>query len=298
MTTSEVRAAAGTIINMLQTKPDYWHLKFWRIPQLDYLGMLHGSRITYDYPLHLHEEYSIALMLRGNETTVCRGRTFTAVAGSILLINAEEAHSSYSDHTEYRVFKVIPKALTDIASNTSGQPPNRRLFTDLVVNDRLVFRRLLDLHQNLEQKASALEYESEFVSTMALLLARHAGSSLTVEPAKRERRVRVTRDYIRAHYAENVSLAKLASITNLSAFHLLRAFSKQVGCPPHEYQTQVRIAQARKLIRQGCSLMNVALETGFVDQSHFSRNFKRIVGIPPGEYSRSKIIQDRIHEVW
>jgi AraC-like DNA-binding protein len=283
---------------MHQTKADYWHLKFWQIPQLDYLGLLHGSRINYDYPLHLHEEYSIALMLGGKETTVCRGSTFTAVPGTILLINAEEAHSSSSQRSEYRIFKITAKALTDIASTTSGRPPNRRLFTDVVVTDKAVFRLLLDLHLNLEKKASALEYESEFVSRMALLLARQAGTCLTAEPARELWCVNAARDYIRAHYTESVSLAKLASFTNLSPFHLLRVFRKQVGCPPHEYQTQVRITQARKLIRDGVSLSNVALETGFVDQSHFSRNFKRIVGIPPGQYSRSKIIQDRIDEVW
>jgi len=61
-----------------------------------------------------------------------------------------------------------------------------------------------------------------------------------------------------------------ASITNLSPFYLLRVFRKQVGCPPHEYQTQVRIARARKLIRKGHSIAEVALESGFFDQSHFS----------------------------
>ena len=283
---------------MLQTKPDYWRLKFWRIPQLDYLGLLHGSHLNYDYPVHLHEEYSIALMLRGIETTVCRGKNFRAVPGTILLINAEEAHSSSSQQVEYRIFKISAKALTDIASTAAGQPPNRRLFADVVVTDNVVFRQLLNLHLSLEEKASALEYESKLVSSMALLLARHAGTTLTADPAAKPACVGAARDYIRNHYSENVSLAKLTSITNLSPFHLLRVFHRQLGCPPHEYQTQVRIAQARRLIRGGDSLTNVALETGFVDQSHFSRNFKRIVGIPPGEYSRSKIIQDRIDEVW
>ena len=121
---------------MLQTKGDHWRLKFWQIPQLDYLRLLHGSRINYDYPCHLHEEYSIALILRGKEITFCRGRRFTAAPGSILLINAEEAHSSSSHRTEYRVFKITAKALTDIASTTPGQAPNTRLFNDVVVTDK------------------------------------------------------------------------------------------------------------------------------------------------------------------
>jgi AraC-like DNA-binding protein len=78
----------------------------------------------------------------------------------------------------------------------------------------------------------------------------------------------------------------------MSPFYLLRVFHNAVGVPPHEYQTQVRIAQARKLIRKGMSISQVALTTGFFDQSHLYRNFKRIVGVTPGQYlSQSKIVQ-------
>jgi AraC-like DNA-binding protein len=72
----------------------------------------------------------------------------------------------------------------------------------------------------------------------------------------------------------------------LSPFHLLRVFRNRAGFPPHEYQTQVRIAHARRLIRAGVPLSQTAVETGFFDQSHLSRNFKRIVGVTPRQYFR------------
>ena len=57
---------------------------------------------------------------------------------------------------------------------------------------------------------------------------------------------------------------------------------------------QLRVAYARKLIRDGESISEAALATGFCDQSHLSRTFKRIVGLTPGQYiARSKIVQDR-----
>jgi AraC-like DNA-binding protein len=88
-------------------------------------------------------------------------------------------------------------------------------------------------------------------------------------------------------------LTQLASFAKLSRFHLLRLFRTQMGVPPHEYQTQVRITHARKLLRKGYSILETAFETGFFDQSHFSRNFKRITGRTPGQYlSESNIVQD------
>ena len=65
----------------------------------------------------------------------------------------------------------------------------------------------------------------------------------------------------------------------------MRVFRRQTGLPPHAYQTQVRIEAAKNLIIQGRSLAFVAAETGFADQSHFTRRFKQLAGITPGEYA-------------
>ena len=272
-----------------------WQLKYWRVPHLDSLELLHASDITYQYPPHVHEEYSIGLMLGGTEVTTCRGTSYTAFPGSLVLINADEVHSSRSIKTEYRIIKVRSKTLNQIALELAGHHRERPYFPKLVINDVSIFGLLLDLHLKLEHNDSALEQESEFISTIGLLLTRHTKDHFGLQsPAKEPHYVRLTRDYLRTHYAENVSLAQLTSITSLSPFHLLRVFRDQVGCPPHEYQTQLRIAHARKLMRKGSSLAEVALETGFFDQSHFSRNFKRIVGVTPGQYfAQSKIVQDR-----
>ena len=279
----------------MRTKNHSWRLRYWQVPHLDNLELLHASNITYQYPPHIHEEYSIGLMLGGTETTTCRGTSYTAFPGSVVLINADEVHSSRSIKTEYRIIKVRSKALNQIALELFGHHHESPWFPKLVINDASVFRLLLDLHLKLEQSVSALEQESEFISAIGLLLARHTKDHFVLQPLGKEPHyAKLSRDYLRSHYAENVSLAQLTSITNLSPFHLLRVFRHQVGCPPHEYQTQLRIAHARKLMRQGSSISEVALETGFFDQSHFSRNFKRIVGVTPGQYfAQSKIVQDR-----
>jgi AraC-like DNA-binding protein len=125
---------------------------------------------------------------------------------------------------------------------------------------------------------------------MALLLERQSRNPSRPDPnskiKKEDTQIRIIRDYLRDHYAENVSLSQLTSLTNLSPFYLLRVFHSRAGFPPHEYQTQVRIAHARRLIREGKPLSQTAVETGFFDQSHLSRNFKRIVGVTPRQYFR------------
>ena len=87
-------------------------------------------------------------------------------------------------------------------------------------------------------------------------------------------------------------LEELASLANLSPYHLARVFRDEIGMPPHAYQTQARLGRTRVLLLRGWPPARVAQETGFADQSHLTRRFKRLVGVTPGRYARrSKNVQ-------
>jgi AraC-like DNA-binding protein len=277
----------------MKTDHNASQIGFWRVSPMDDLELLKVAVTKYHYPRHLHPEYSIVMMLQGVEATTCRGTTSKAYPGDLLLINAEEVHSSTSIKTSYWAIKINQKTLSRVWSQLIGRNRNEPYFPELIVNDPTVFRLLLNLYLKLEQNISSLERESEFFSTIGLLLARQNKNHATFKSVRKEHRhITLVRDYLKSHYSENVTLAELSSITNLSSFYLLRVFHSEVGVPPHEYQTQVRVAQARKLLRKGMSISQAALATGFFDQSHLSRNFKRIVGVTPGQYlSQGKIVQ-------
>ena len=91
--------------------------------------------------------------------------------------------------------------------------------------------------------------------------------------------------YLEERYAEAVSLDQLGGIAGLSKYHLLRSFTKQKGISPYRYLETIRIARARKLLEQNVPQIEVALQTGFADQSHFSRFFKRLIGVTPRQYA-------------
>ena len=98
--------------------------------------------------------------------------------------------------------------------------------------------------------------------------------------------MRLTREYLEEHYAENVSLEHLSQVAGLSRFHLLRAFREEIGLPPHAYLLGVRLRKAKSLLLEGLPVVRIAQDTGFFDQSHLTRHFKRLVGVPPGQYAR------------
>ena len=98
--------------------------------------------------------------------------------------------------------------------------------------------------------------------------------------------VATVRAYLEANHARVVTLAELARLTGFSPFHLSRIFRAAVGVAPYAYLSLVRVRRARELLARGCPLSMVTYETGFFDQSHFTRSFKRVVGVPPGQYAR------------
>jgi Helix-turn-helix domain/AraC-like ligand binding domain len=68
----------------------------------------------------------------------------------------------------------------------------------------------------------------------------------------------------------------------------MRAFRAETGMPPHAYLNQLRVRQARVRLDRGLPPAEAAAKTGFADQAHLTRHFKRVVGVPPGAFQRAR----------
>jgi AraC-like DNA-binding protein len=99
--------------------------------------------------------------------------------------------------------------------------------------------------------------------------------------------VRRARAYLHEALAGKVTLDDLAAHAALDKFHLVRAFRHEVGLPPYEYLTYLRVAPARELLLRGVRVAQAAQDVGFYDESQLHRHFRRIMGITPGAYARS-----------
>jgi AraC-like DNA-binding protein len=84
----------------------------------------------------------------------------------------------------------------------------------------------------------------------------------------------------------NVDLAAVARETGMSRFRALRVFKRWYGLPPHAYQLRVRVGLVQKSLRSGSRPAEAAAEYGFVDQSHLTRHFRRLLGVTPAAYAR------------
>lgn len=93
--------------------------------------------------------------------------------------------------------------------------------------------------------------------------------------------------FITEHYAEDIQLSDLVALTGMSLSRFERIFSETFNTTPLRYLALTRVNAARELLENSDKLLSeIAVETGFFDQSHFTRVFKRERGITPGEYRR------------
>lgn len=264
---------------------------FWRDGALGGLELLRASYVTHSFAPHAHEGFAIGVVEMGGDRFLYRRSVHVAPAGSLVLINPAEPHTGASALPGgWRYRMVYPEAnlLQRAASSLAGRPRAIPYFREPVVNDPPIARALLSLHAMLETQADPLERESRLLEVLAALVERHADALHLPAPIAGEPGMaRLVRDYLQAHAHERVALDDLARLTGTSGYQVVRQFQKAMGMPPHAYLTQIRVERAKRLLAQRVSPALVAAQVGFYDQSHLTRHFKRIVGIPPAQYMRS-----------
>jgi AraC-like DNA-binding protein len=110
--------------------------------------------------------------------------------------------------------------------------------------------------------------------------------------------VRRAEEFIDANLDGDPSIAQLASECGLSRSYFTRAFRQAMGMPPHQWLTKRRVEQAKQLMQEGrLGLVEIAIASGFADQSHFTRVFCRSEGLSPGAWRRLHRRQGLAHSV-
>jgi AraC-like DNA-binding protein len=276
--------------------PDEWS-RFYTRPQVYDIQFIHAAFVTHAFPWHVHDYYAIGVIETGRQTFSCRGSKHRTPAGGIFVVHPDEPHTgepAVDTGFMYRTFYPSVEMMTHAAAELTGRQQTMPFFPAPVTLDTALSRRLVALHRTLISPASTLEGETRLLETFADLIARHADMRGAPRRLGTEHTaIRRTRDYIDAHYDRDLSLTELARIVDLSPFYLARVFRAAVGMPPHAYLESVRIRAAQRLLTSGWPIADIAYATGFADQSHFTRRFRRCIGVTPGEYVRQrKIVQD------
>lgn len=232
-----------------------------------------------------HERYDICACRSAHADYTYRGRRTRFVDRSVAMLEPGEVHANLSvdKPADFKVLLIQPEAFLASAEQLGVRSPHFRVAPS---EDPVLFTAFDRFSAAVDEDAPTLEQQSRFAECMRLILATAEKPPPRPLPGGDPEALRRARAYIVDRYSENVALSELEGVARMSRFHLLRAFSRRYGMPPHAFQLHVRVERATALLRQGWLPVDVAAAVGFADQSHLNRHFKRVWGVTPGRYAR------------
>lgn len=258
--------------------------------ELGGIELLDATYYKQNFSRHSHEGYTIGVIEAGAQRFYRTGSDHIAPQNSIILVNADEVHNGCSASEggwSYRAMYPLPE-LFETINQELGLNQGAPYFTEAVVNDHALAQVFRSMFTTLNTSTNRLLRESILYSALVKLVTRHSKSKLVFNDSNVDQKhLLLVKQFLDEYPEADVSLDQLATIAGLSACHLLRQFNKFFGLPPHTYQIQNRLKLAKKLLKKGNKIMDVALDSGFHDQSHLHRHFKRAMGVTPGTYAKT-----------
>jgi AraC-like DNA-binding protein len=257
------------------------------------LELIQAADVTHNLSRHVHEALCIGIIEKGARECQVHGAKYLAAAGQISLVNAGEIHACASAEGmpySYRVLCLDESGIEKLCRRYDDSEVRTPYFKNTIINDPVCFASIIRLSDLLTKAVAKLEKETLLMEMFTGLMLRHALDKTQLRVSGQEdNMVRQVREYVAAHCTEEISLECLSGLVNFSPYYLHRVFTAQVGIPLHTYQLLLRINRAKDLLLQGKSYAMTAVETGFVDQSHFSRRFKEVVGLTPGQWRQARM---------
>ena len=249
--------------------------------------LLDGVNITHDFPAHVHESYTLGAVTRGGRYIRVGETNLSIGEGEGFIIDPLVPHAcgpANGRGHDYRVISLETDWMKTAATDVFGRDC-RPYFSCVKLSDNTLIIQLINL---LKKSVNSTSARAEIFTVLSRLIEQYADD---VDPAavsdSRNRLALQVQAYLDAHIQDVVSLDDLSAETHVSPYYVDRVFREVIGVPPHVYQLQTRVKRASDILLQTGSITEAAYIFGFSDQSHFSRIFKKNMGVTPGQFIRA-----------
>jgi AraC-like DNA-binding protein len=233
---------------------------------------------------HRHDTYALGVTLQGVQRFHYRGERRHSLPGNIIVLHPDEIHdggAGTQDGLRYRMLYLEPALLVQhldagrLALPFVAQP---------VLVDEGLRAVLLEALASLDEGLDEL-FVDGLVSEIAHCLTRHASQPLKPLGRPAWKQAQRARDFLEANADRLVRSTELEQVAGLDRYALARHFRALFATSPHRFLMMRRLQRARSLIKAGEPLAEIAAATGFTDQSHLNRHFKKAFGLTPGRWA-------------
>ncbi|MBA2673334.1 AraC family transcriptional regulator [Ramlibacter sp.] len=246
--------------------------RFWRDDALEGAWLMDAHYAAHRFERHLHDELVIVVTEQGSGEVETRFGTERSGPGTVWVFAAGEYHCGrvHGDAGwRYRAIYLDEPSLDALSD---------------VLRDGM--HRKLSIAPGLYDDAGLAARQALWWSAMGLLFSRYGLPRMAPGRVGNDKhRLRTAHAFVHANFMRDFSIDELSQAAGLSRFHLMRAFRKEFGLPPHTYANQLKLIAAKQKLQAGVAPAEVAVEVGFYDQSHLTRLFKRAFDLTPGRFA-------------
>lgn len=259
---------------------------FWRDSRFPFIEIRRTIDSICEYKTHSHEGLlSVGAVESGVTYMSCRGEYVLVSEGMLVFFNPEDAHSCNPLNGTGRSYWMMylntdwcAGIQRELGVSSGGYVP----VEITSIEDYELYGAYLGLSRCLTSGETCEGTDAELICFASEIFEKFCGSE--TEALLPDFVTEEIGEYIRENPFGDYSLSDLAEKFRQNRFHMLRSFKKNYGQPPISYQMNLRVDAAKKMLKEGMSIADAAQETGFADQSHFHRVFRKYTAATPGEY--------------
>lgn len=235
---------------------------------------------------HTHDEAHFVLVTEGTYLSSARGAPPVCEAPALIYNPPGTTHRDRFRSESGRFFTISVSG--DALRNVSG-------FTPLPGGALVLSKRLVTLAERLARECAVRDGSSPLVAeALSVELLARTRQAFDREPPSSPGWLRRAGELLREERGDGLSIAGIAQAVGVHPVHLTRTFRRHFRCTPGEYQRRCRLEKAAALLaRSRAPLSEIALESGFADQSHLTKSFQRAFGMTPSAYRRVCSVQDK-----
>ncbi|AHL33691.1 AraC family transcriptional regulator [Pseudomonas brassicacearum] len=262
--------------------------RFWRdaaLPFIEARAIADGRKVCYSR--HSHDHFSIGAITAGRSTYIHERSNFQVQSGTVVLMNPGDVHACNPIDDEpwsYVMLYVDTQWLRDLQRRIGfDETLEFQSFSTTHSRDVELFAALQGLYEQLVDERLDTDRKRAAAEAFFTDLQQRLNPAGRPDRGSHPGLMRAAQ-FIHDHCTEALKLEDICTAAQLSPSYLSRAFKRHYGMTPHAFLVNRRIQFARRQLREGKLIADVALDSGFADQAHFQRAFKQHLAATPGQY--------------
>jgi len=256
-------------------------------PDLPALELVCADYEAQRFRSHWHAGFTIGAVTRHAQGFRCEGVEWTAGADELIVLNPMQVHDGYSLGTGWstRMVYLPEQTFAHMLGAEAGAAGTIGRFERPVLRDAALHALFVAWHRAMDGACGVAEnaLTRSLFRRLGLALTASAHASPTAHDAARSERLGALAGE-GSHAADERAAPASRSTT-------WRRSKRELGLAPKVLTSQLRLIAAKRMLAEGASVVDAALECGYHDQSHFSREFAAAYGITAGQFRR--VQQDR-----